>query len=246
MNKIIKNKINKGVVLAIIILAFGLSLTIMLKYKTEGETNMPFNLKKILIISSAEAKTKSENPENYKWNLDINQYNDIYIELEKNEKNDSLTYIEKITLENFSIDSKNNENVEIYMPNSTEEKLFSYEENFKVNGALTYNGANENNEKTLSIANQGGTILFRILNKNISEYQSNDGDEIEYDGRLLKKSETDIENTKITASFDIIIQTDANKYKGRITINLPTGDIKEEGVTRQTIENFESIVFKRM
>lgn len=246
MNKIIRDKINKGVVLAIIILAFGLSLTIMLKYKTEGEKNMPFNLKKILIVSSAEAKTKSENPENYKWNLDINQYNDIYIELKKNENNDSLSYIEKVTLENFSIDSKNNENVEIYMPNSTEEKLFSYEENFKVNGALTYNGANENNEKTLSVANQGGTILFRIVNKNISEYQSNDEDEIEYNGKLLQKSNTGLENTKITISFDIIIQTDANKYKGKITLNLPSGDIIEEGVTRQTIEDFEDIVFKRI
>ena len=35
MNKIIKNKINKGIVLAIIVLSFGLSLSIMLKYKTE-------------------------------------------------------------------------------------------------------------------------------------------------------------------------------------------------------------------
>ena len=246
MNKIIRNKVNKGIVLTIIILAFAVSLTIMLKYKTEGETNMPFNLKKILIISSAEAKTKSENEENYKWNLDINQYNDIYIELHKNEKNDKLTYIEKITLENFNIESQNNENVEIYMPNSTEEKLFSYEENFKVDGALTYNGANENNEKTLNIANQGGTILFRIVNKNISEYKSNDGDEIEYDGTLLKKTNTNIENTKITVSFDIIIQTEENKYKGKITINLPSGDITQEGVTRQTIENFEDIVFKRI
>lgn len=243
MNKIIKNKINKGIVLAIIILAFGFALTIMLKYTTEGETNMPFNLKKILIISSAEAKTKSENNENYKWNIDINQYNDIYIELKKNENYDTVRYIEKITLENFNVD---NENVEIYMPNSTEEKLFSYEENFKVEGALTYNGASENNEKTLNIANQGGTILFRVVNKNISEYQSNEGDEIEYDGTLLKLSNTDIEKSKITISFDIIIQTDLNRYKGNVTLNLPSGDITEEGVTRQTIENFDDIIFKRI
>lgn len=246
MNKIIKNKINKVIVLTIIVLAFGLALSIMLKYKTEGETNMPFTLKKIQIISSAEATTKKENPENYKWNIDINQYNDIYIELQKNSESDLISYIEQVTLENFEIKSKNNEKIKIYMPNSTEGKKFVYEDNFKVNGALTYKGASENNEKTLSIANQGGTIIFRVLNQNISEYKSNDGDEIMYDGRLLEKSKVDIEETKITLSFDIIIQTDRTKYKGRITTELPSGDIKQEGVTINTIENFESVVFKRI
>ena len=239
MNKIIKNKINKGVVLAIIVLAFGLSLSIMLKYKTEGETNMPFILKKIQTISSAEAKTKAENPENYKWNIDINQYNDIYIELQKNSQSDLISYIEQVTLENFEIKGKNSEKIKIYMPNSTEGKRFSYEDNFKVEGALTYKGASENNEKTLSIANQGGTILFRVLNQNISEYSSNDDEEIMYDGRLLEKSNINLE-------FDIIIQTDKTKYKGRATLELPTGDIKKEGVTTNTIENFENIVFKRI
>lgn len=246
MNKIIKNKINKGIVLAIIVLAFGLSLSIMLKYKTEGETNMPFILKKIQTISSAEAITKAENPENYRWNIDINQYNDIYIELQKNPQSNLTSYIEQVTLENFEMKGKNNEKIKIYMPNSTEGKRFIYEENFQVTGALTYKGASENNEKTLSIANQGGTILFRVLNQNISEYKSNDDEEIMYDGRLLEKSNVNIEDTKITLSFDIIIQTDRAKYKGRTTIELPTGDIKQEGVTTNTINNFENIIFKRM
>lgn len=246
MNKIIKNKINKGVVLAIIVLAFGLSLSIMLKYKTEGETNMPFTLKKIQTISSAEAKTKAENPENYKWNIDINQYNDIYIELQKNSESKLTSYIEQVTLENFEIKGKNNENIKIYMPNSTEGKRFVYEDNFKVSGALTYKGASENNEKTLSIANQGGTILFRVLNSNLAEYKSNDDEEIMYDGRLLEKSDVNIEELKMTLKFDIIIQTDKAKYKGRVALELPTGDIKKEGVTTNTIENFEDIVFKRI
>ena len=207
---------------------------------------MPFILKKIQTISSAEAKTKTENPENYKWNIDINQYNDIYIELQKNPKSDLISYIEQITLENFEIRGNNKENVKIYMPNSTEDKRFNYEENFEVKGALTYKGASENNEKTLNIANQGGTIIFRVVNQNVSEYKSNEDDEIMYDGRLLQKSNTDIEGIKITLDFDIIIQTDKAKYKGRITIELPTGEIKEEGVTTNTINTFENIIFKRM
>ena len=66
-------------ILALVLLGVAIA---MIKYEVEGETNMPFTLKKIQTISSAEATTKSENPENYKWKIDINQYNDIYIELQ--------------------------------------------------------------------------------------------------------------------------------------------------------------------
>ena len=70
MNKIFKEKIKKAIVLLAIIIAFGTTLAVMLKYKTEGETNMPFKLKKIMVVSSAEATSKTENPDNYKWNVD--------------------------------------------------------------------------------------------------------------------------------------------------------------------------------
>jgi len=46
-------------------------------------------------------------------------------------------------------------------------------------------------------------------------------------------------------TFATFAFTDKIKYKGRITLELPTGDIKKEGVTTKTIENFENIVFKR-
>ena len=93
MEKNKKEKIKLAVTLAIIIVAFGIAITIMLKYNQEGEQNMPFNLSEIIVVSSAEGKTKEENPNNYKWNLNIIQYNDIYIQITKNseyEKNSLL------------------------------------------------------------------------------------------------------------------------------------------------------------
>ena len=75
MEKNKKEKIKLAVTLAIIIVAFGIAITIMLKYNQEGEQNMPFNLSEIIVVSSAEGKTKEENPNNYKWNLNIIQYN---------------------------------------------------------------------------------------------------------------------------------------------------------------------------
>ena len=243
MNKIVKNQISKGIVFTVIVIAFAVSLMVMLKYKTEGETNMPFKLKKILTVSSIEAEKNPENPENFKWNLNLNQYNDIYIEIEKNAENKEEGYIESITLENFYIDRGN---VELYMPSSKEEKLFSYEEGFKINGSLTYRGASETNQKALNIANQGGTILFRAVNKNIGKFQSNEGEEISYDGKLLQKIKINGEDLKYNISFDIIIITNNNSYKGTYQELLPAGDLIKDGVAKKTEEDLKKIIFKRI
>ena len=55
------------------------------------------------------------------------------------------------------------------MPNPIEGKMFDYQDNLKVDGSLTYNGAVTDNMKALNVANQGGTILFRVVNKKVSE-----------------------------------------------------------------------------
>ena len=54
------------IVFAIIIAVIAL---LILKYQVEGETNLPFSLKNITIISSADGINK-EDAEN-KWNVDI-------------------------------------------------------------------------------------------------------------------------------------------------------------------------------
>ena len=69
------------VILTIIVFSVGL---LILKYNVEGETNMPFNLTKISVISSVEGIDK-DSGEN-KWAFDIYQNNDIYIYIDKNEK----------------------------------------------------------------------------------------------------------------------------------------------------------------
>lgn len=241
----IKEKLKQGLILLVIVVTFGITLAYMLKYKTEGETNMPFKLKRILILSSAETITKSENPENYKWNLDINQYNDIYIEFEKNDNYKKSSYIKSIIMENFKISNPTTGNVFKYMPNSTEGQMFLYQDNLLIQNSLTYNGALQNNFKNLEISNQGGTVLFRIVNKCVSEYVSNEDDEIAWDASLLRKTNVNIEDIKIDVNFDIIINTEKNSYRGNITLNLPSEKIAEEDIAETTIQDFTNVIFKR-
>ena len=54
---------------------------LILKYNVEGEDNLPFELSKIMVISTAEGNDiEGEQTEN-KWNLKLSQNNDIYLEI---------------------------------------------------------------------------------------------------------------------------------------------------------------------
>ena len=245
MEKDKKEKLKLAVTLAIIIITFGVAITIMLKYSQEGETNMPFNLSEIIVVSSAEGITKSENPQNYKWNLDIMQYNDIYLHIEKNENYNKNAYIESISLENFSFTEPQVGNTRIYMPNSTDGGLFTFDDEYLINRVLTYNGAKNSNTKTLEVSSQGGNVLFRAANTEVGEYISNDDAEIAHNGTLINKTGVSIEDLKYSISFDIVIDTNIATYRGRVNLELPVGDILTEGTSQLDEKNCSNIVFKR-
>ena len=245
MEKDKKEKLKLAVTLAIIIVTFGVAITIMLKYSQEGETNMPFNLSEIIVVSSAEGITKSENPQNYKWNLDIMQYNDIYLHIEKNENYNKNAYIESISLENFSFTEPQVGNTRIYMPNSTDGGLFTFDDEYLINRVLTYNGAKNSNTKTLEVSSQGGNVLFRAANTEVGEYISNDDAEIAHNGILINKTGVSIEDLKYSISFDIVIDTNIATYRGRVNLELPVGDILIEGTSQLDEKNCSNIVFKR-
>ena len=245
MNKIVKEKLKEAILLFIIIITFGSVLAVMLKYENEGEKNMPFNLTEMLVISSVDETQKAENPENYKRNLDLHQYNDFYLKFEKNSNFKETSYIKNIIIENIEIKNNEEKNVNVYIPSNAEEKLFSYEDNFKVENSLTYKGASKDNQKNLEIGNQGGRVLFRIVNQNVGEYISNDEVDISYDGTLLKNIGVSKENIEIKVSFDILIETNISKYRGKIDVDLPCGNILDDGVCNIKKTDFSDIAFKR-
>ena len=72
----------------------------IIKYQVKGENNMPFNLSKITIISTAASKTEDENniesiKQNPQWNLQVNQINDLYFFVDKKDILNS-EYVKKI------------------------------------------------------------------------------------------------------------------------------------------------------
>ena len=228
------------IMIASILFALGI---IALRYSVEGETNMPFNLEKITIISSQEGIDK-EAGEN-KWAFDISQNNDIYLYITKNDNYKDQEAIKKIIIDNINVEKQEKkENIKFYKPNTAETGgIFSNTQENEIQN-VEYTGGMETNLKKLEISNQGGVIIFRYSNDKIAEYISND-EEINHND-LLKKSGITEEQLKAKISFDLTIAIESGKeYKTDISLEMPVEGVIEKGTTSQEITDMSDIVFKR-
>ena len=232
------------VILGIIVLILIIAGIIMLRYQVEGETNLPFELTKMIVVSTAESN-EIEAVADTKWNFSVNQYNDIYLEIQKNDEYTKNINIKNITFENFVIEKNSGaENIKLYRANS-EGKVVEDEAHL-VGSSLTYKGERETNLDELKISNQGSIILLRSVNQNVCEVRSND-EEIIHDGTLLAKGNANSEDLNYKLSFDVVIETSRDiKYKGTISIELPTGDVQTQGKTQLEKTDFSDVIFKRM
>ena len=242
-----KQTIKLIIAVASLILLFVFIIILMLKYEVEGERNMPFNLSKMVIISTVEGNEINATHET-KWNLDIVQNNDVYFYIDKNKeydfKEDEL--IKSIKIENISINKVPQKGIiETYMPNSTVSKIFSYDEQFIVGESLEYKGAKQSSIPNLEIGSQGGTVVIRFCNNNIGKYTSNDDEKIIHNSDLLKKIGVTNDDIMFGVSFDFIIETTKTKYKTTIKLDLPSVDldVQENGYIEK--EDLTDIVFKR-
>ena len=216
----------------------------MIKYSVEGEKNLPFNLKKINIISTAESEIEQDDAQN--WHAGILQENDIFIVLEKNADYKKEDTIKSVKLENFNIE-KNNEKMQIkmYRPQNNDFE-YLYSDEFKFEDSIQFEGAIDTNLETLQINNQGATIGFSIAVDNLGEYKFSLNEKVPSDGKLLAKAGLKTEEIEFKVSFDLIIETGTgNKFKTNITVNLPTGDILTEGVSTYEDTELKDIIFKR-
>ena len=97
----------------------------------------------------------------------------------------------------------------------------------------------------MQISSKGGSIVFRVANFNLGKLQSN-ADEIIYDGRLLKEKEVSLDELKFTLKFDIVLDTSNSiEYRGTFEVELPCGNIIEEGTSKIDKTDLSDVIFKR-
>lgn len=239
----IKNFIKKHIAIFTVAIIAIIVLSIIIKYNVEGETNLPFEISKIMIISTAGGKEKEDTE--YNWNLDILQINDIYIDIIKNKNYHGKEIIDKIIIDNFNIENYPLKGqISIYRP-TNQNDIFNNQEQYKIEEKIEFIGNEVSELENLKIANQGGVILLRVVNTEVGTYTSDEAEEINHDGTLISKIGVSNEDIKFSVSFDISIKLKSSKqYKATITLKMPSGNLVEEGTTNHQI-NKNEIVFKR-
>lgn len=217
----------------------------LLKYSVEGEGNLPFYLSKISVISTIEGNDV-EDAEN-KWNLVVNQNNDIYLYIKKNDNYKETEVIESIRLDNFMInDFPKVGEVKLLKPDDNIESIiFKNTEKNEVD-SIEFMGSVDSSIKELKISNQGGLVIFRYAINNIGNYISNEDEEINHD-ELLKKLSINNDDLKFKVSFDIYINLNSGKkYKSSIDLEFPVNDVANDGTQSVEYTDLENIVFKRI
>ena len=234
-------------IIAIILIVFVILCIagiLILRYQVEGESNMPFKITKISIVESVEGKESEGAVE--KWNLNVNQNNDIYVYIEKNANYGKTEIIDEIEINTINI-SKQNEKGELklYKPVEDEKRMFINSAENEIT-EITYKGELESNIKQQKISNQGGIIAFRYAINNISQYISEIDEQINH-SQLLKLTNITQEDLQTKLSFNIIIKlTSGKKYQATINLDVPTDEIIEKGTVGKEITELDDIVFKRI
>ncbi len=228
-------------VFAIIILLVAIS---MIRYQVEGDKNMPFNLSRIIIVSTAEGQeTKGKK----KWNFKVYQNNDVYIYIDKNENYvGKEKTIKNVKIENINITKAPTKGkINTYMPNSVKGRLFDYSEEYLVEEKLEYKGAEESNSRTLEIGSNGGNLLVSFSNNDLGTYSSDKEKQITHDGTLLNKIKVSNEEIAFEVAFDLVITVDNCSYRANVKLQMPCGNIIEEGTCSLEKTDMSDVIFKR-
>lgn len=235
----------KSAYIVIIVLIITVIALLILKYQVEGEQNMPFKLSSIIIVSNAEGYQEKQN-DDYRWDAEIYQNNDIYLNIEKNKNYKKTEAIKSIVIDNIKVNEEPQVGtIEIYRPSSDSLQTYDYQEEYKITDKIEYIGGTESDIKNLKISNQGNTLIIRVLNKTGKRYTSNE-EEFEHNGKLLDKVGITYEQVKVKISFDVTILLESDiSFKANVVLELPVGDIAKEGSSSLEITDTKNIVFKR-
>ncbi len=241
-----KRNTKKYIVIFFLILLFSTTFFIMYKYYVEGEKNLPFNITKLVVVSSAKTENIEINENTYEAN--VIQKNDIYIAIEKNKDYSKEDAIKKITLNNFKVVEQGKKGIVRFYRTPLEGNTFEYIENYEIKDSVEYKGSKETNLnlENMTIANQGGILELSVILNDLGKVTYLENDNVITDGRLLNRLQMTNEDVKVKISFDMTIElSGGNTFKTTIILDLPVGDIATEGVSTCELD-LTKLVFKRV
>ncbi len=240
-----KKILNICIVGIIIIAIIFTAVMLILNYDENGETNMPFEISKILVVSTVNGQDVGNSE--YKWDINVIQNNDIYIYVQKNIEYKKQETIKSIKIDNINIVKEPQVGeVKIYKPSTSEVNLFENKNDNEIK-EIEFSGTKATNNKNLEISNQGGVLSFRCANNNVGTFKSNDDEEINYN-QLISKLNINEDELNATITFDITINLNSKKaFKAYdVEIKVPNENIVQEGTVGKENVDLNNVIFKRI
>lgn len=211
----------------------------------------PFSLNKVILFSSATAKTKSVNQT---LSLDISQYCDIGIYL--NNEDTENTLINSLYINDIAISSPELGTPSLYKKRINDLGKCSFSDEAIIENEFSFNiienDSKEVNCDNYELLNNGTTpISLGFYNKNIKENFITDSTEISYNGTLFKKALIPQISLNCSISFNInIITTEDKHYVCNVSFDIPfedeDGSIYDTGYATKELKRNELNKFIRI
>lgn len=184
--------------------------------------NIPFHIKKIILFSSATAESTTVNQSIA--NLNISQYCDIGIYLNKLNKED--VSISSLYIDNIFISSTELGTPYLYRKKVPDLGKCSFSEDDIINDRFEFNIVNHSEELSYDnyelYNNLSAPISLGFYNKNVKTNFLSDNSSILYNGTLLKNSLVPLSSLNCSIEFRINIITNSEEhYICNINFNIP-------------------------
>lgn len=223
----------------------------------EENQDAMFNVNKIQYYSDVSATSNQTTYQNPEWNLDVYQYTDIAIYIERITDFSTENYIKSLYIDNIKI-SETKEGVQkIYYLNPLNfGKNDILEENAEaeneINNKLEYNIINyENKENDIGYSipiffeDCSNPITLRYVNLDIlKDYTISTNEQIKFDGSLLKNANISLDDIQSTISLDLNIITEAgDKHSMTLSLDIPLNNENSDiydgpiSITKENLEN---------
>ena len=213
-----------------------------------------FSLNKIVLFSSATVDAKELN--NTVWNLNISQYTDIAIYLNNSpNSNSSKNTVKEFYINNISITPTEYGTPCLYKKSKTDFGRSSYSDENKINDGFYFNIesdiANINNSNNSIDKNLSSPLILGFYNKDVKTNFLYSEQQIEYNGKILKRASIPMRSIKANVSFDINIVNDANEhYICNVGFEIPfendNSSIYEDGYITKELNNLDNYKFLRI
>ena len=197
----------------------------------ETTSESKFNIYKIHYFSDVSTLSNDVTFQNSEWDVNVYEYTDIAIYLERISEYDAESYIKNIYIDNIEIDSPKIGNAKLYYLNPIyfgdsdfTSEISDYEiESILEYSIINYENSNDDVEYTIPIFFEdcSNPITIRFVNYDILEnYIIEANIKTEFNGSILKNENIAISDISSKISFDINIETESSNQIHTINLEI--------------------------